>query len=243
MQKNLTVQGKGSTVMISVIIAASKGEYYIEESIRSVLSQLSFDDEIIVSDEMSGGATGRVVKRLADEDSRVIYVEGKIGRVENTVNAIRHSSGDKIFICSQSDVWLPDKIKRVNEAFDEGASLVVHNAYITDEALNIKEYSYFSKYNCRKGLISNLAENTFFGPLMAFDRKMLKFIMPIPKHIPEYDLWIGVICRIFGTVRLIDLPLSYHRELQPREKTDKKTAKNNRRYMLGKLYKRLFIRK
>lgn len=229
--------------MISVIIGACKGEEYIEEAIRSVLSQLSFDDEIIVSDENPGGATGRVVRRLADEDSRVIYVDGKVGKVENMINAIRYSNGEKIFICSQSDVWLPDKIKRVNEAFSKGADLVLHNAYITDEALRIREYSYFNKYNCKKGIFSNIGENTFYGPLMAFDRKMLKFIMPIPKHIPEYDCWIGIICRIFGTVQLIDLPLSYHRQLQQKEKPDKKTAKNNRRYLLSKLYKRLFFRK
>lgn len=229
--------------MISVIISALKGEDYIEEAIRSVLCQLSFEDEIIVSDENPGGATGRVVRRLADEDSRVVYVEGKVGRVENIVNAIRYTNGDKIFICSQSDVWLPDKVKRVNEAFADGADLVMHNAYITDEALNIRDYSYFSKHNCRKGLISNIAENSFFGPLMAFDRKMLKFIMPIPKHIPEYDGWIGIICSIFGTVRLVDLPLSYHRQLQPKVSTDKKTAKNNRRYMLAKIYKRFLFRR
>ena len=229
--------------MISVIISASKGEYYIEEAIRSVLLQLSFDDEIIVSDENPGGATGRVVKRLADEDSRVVYVDGKVGKVENIINAIRHANGDKIFICSQSDVWLPDKIKRVNEAFSSGADLVVHNAYITDEVLNIREYSYFNKYNCKKGVISNIGENTFFGPLMAFDKKMLRFIMPIPKHIPEYDCWIGVICSIFGRVKLIDLPLSYHRQLQPPQKPDKKTLKNNRRYMLSKLYRRFLFRK
>ena len=229
--------------MISVIIGANKGAEYIEEAIRSVLVQLSFGDEIIVSDENPGSAAERAVKRVAAEDSRVIYVEGKVGQVENIINAIRHSGGDRIFICAQNDIWLPDKIKRVSEAFDEGADLVMHNAYITDEALNIKEYSYFSTYDCKKGLIPNLTQNTFFGPLMAFDRKMLKFIMPIPKHIPEYDCWIGIICRIFGTVRFVDLPLSYHRELQPRVKADKKTVKNNHKYMHTKIYKRFLFRR
>ena len=228
--------------MISVIISAYKGEFYIEEAIRSVLCQLSFDDEIIVSDEKSGSATSRIVSRIASEDSRVILVEGKTGLTENTVNALRHCKGDRIFICSQSDVWLPDKIKRVNEKFDEGADLVLHNAYITDEALNITEYSCFSSYNIKKGIFSNIRENTYFGPLMAFDRKMLRFIMPIPKHIPHYDQWIGIICRIFGTVMLADAPLAYHRQLEEREKSSEKELKLNRRYLISKLYKRVFFR-
>lgn len=229
--------------MISVIIAASRGGEYIEEAIRSVLCQLSFEDEIIVTDENPGCAAGRTAKRLAAEDSRVVYAEGKVGKTENIINGIRHSKGDRIFICAENDVWLPDKVKRVNEAFDEGADLVMHNAYITDEVLNIKEYSYFSRYRCSRGLISNLAENTFYGPLMAFDRRMLKFIMPVPKHIPEYDCWIGIICKLFGTVRLVDLPLSYYRQLRERERPDRKTLNNNRRYLLTKLYKRFFFRR
>ena len=229
--------------MISVIIPASKEGEYIEEAIRSVLCQLSFEDEIIVTDENPGCAAGRVAKRLAAEDSRVVYAEGKTGKTENMINGIRYAKGDRIFICSQNDVWLPDKIKRVGEAFDEGADLVMHNAYITDEALNIREYSYFSKYSCKRGVIPNLAENTFYGPLMAFDRRMLKHIMPVPRHIPEYDCWIGIICRFFGKVRLVDLPLCYHRQLREREKPDRKTLQNNRRYLIGKLYKRLFFRR
>ena len=82
--------------MISVIISAYKGEFYIEEAIRSVLCQLSFDDEIIVSDEKSGSATSRIVSRIAAEDSRVILVEGKTGLTENTVNAV--NTNRKIFI-------------------------------------------------------------------------------------------------------------------------------------------------
>ena len=128
--------------MISVALAAYKGEKYIEQQIRSILPQLSHGDEIIVSDDKPGGMTERIVKRLAEEDSRIIYVEGKgKGVVTNFINAIRYTKGDKIFLCDQDDVWLPDKVKRVMAAFDEGADLVLHNAYVTDKRLKIQFYS------------------------------------------------------------------------------------------------------
>ncbi len=230
--------------MISVIISAYKGEIYIEEAIRSVLVQLSHGDEIIVSDEKPGSATGRVVKRLAAEDSRIVLVDGKnTGTVENIINAIRYCKGDRIFICSQSDVWLPDKIKRVNEAFSQGADLVLHNAYITDDNLKITDYSYFNTHKSKKGLIANIMDNSYVGSCMAFERKMLKFIMPIPKHIPMYDQWIGIICHIFGTVKLVDAPLIYHRQLGTAEKIKKKDLKIHRRYLINKIYKRVFLRR
>lgn len=231
--------------MISVIISAFKGEMYIEEAIRSILCQLPYDGEIIVCDGLPGGAVGRVVKRLAAEDSRVIPIDGKsAGATENTVHALRHCKGDRIFICLQNDVWLPDKIKRVNELFESGADMVVHNAYITDEALNITEYSLFESLSVSKGVISNVIRNRFVGSCIAFDRKMLRFIMPVPKHIPDCNQWIGIICRIFGTVKLLDLPLCYHRQISGEANTeDSKQAARNRRYLVNKLYKRVFIRR
>lgn len=231
--------------MISVIISAYKGEMYIEEAIRSILCQLPYDGEIIVCDAQPGSAVGRVVKRLADEDSRVIPIEGKgAGVTENTVHALRYCRGERIFISSQNDVWLPDKIKRVSEAFDSGADMVVHNAYITDEALEITEYSLFETFSVRSGVISNIIRNRFVGSCIAFDRRMLRFIMPIPKHIPDCNQWIGIICRIFGTVKLIDLPLCYYRCLNGApDAGDRREAARNRRYLVSKLYKRIFTRR
>lgn len=231
--------------MISVIISACKGEMYIEEAIRSILCQLPFDGEIIVCDSLPGGATGRVVKRLAAEDSRIIPIDGKnAGMTENTVHALRHCKGDRIFICSQNDVWLPDKIKRVNEALDSGADMVVHNAYITDDTLNITGYSLFEAYSVRSGVVSNIIRNRFVDSCIAFDRKMLKFIMPVPSHIPDCYQWIGIICRIFGTVKLLDLPLCYcRRSSSEAYKEDSRQAARNRRYLMSKLYKRVFIRR
>ena len=54
--------------MISVALAAYEGEAYIEAQLRSILPQLSHDDEIIVSDDKPGGATERIVRRVMADD-------------------------------------------------------------------------------------------------------------------------------------------------------------------------------
>lgn len=198
--------------MISVALAAYKGEKYIEQQLRSILSQLGKEDEIIVSDDKPGGMTETIVRRIMAEDDRVIYVEGKCkGVVSNFTNAIRYCKGDKIFLCDQDDVWLPEKVRRVMEAFDEGASLVLHNAYVTDENLNITSYSFFEQRGSKKGVLKNIFKNSYMGCCMAFDRRLLKRIMPIPKYVPMHDQWIGIIGEIFGKVTLIDTPLIYYR--------------------------------
>lgn len=233
--------------MISVALAAYKGEKYIEQQINSILPQLSHDDEIIVSDDRPGGMTEKIVRRIAAEDSRVIYVEGKgKGVVSNFVNAIRYCKGDKIFLCDQDDVWLPDKVKRVTEAFDEGYDLVLHNAYVTDGELNITEYSFFDKRGSKKGVLRNILKNSYMGCCMAFDRRLLKKIMPIPRNIPMHDQWIGLMGEIYGKVKFIDLPLIYYR-VHGGNVTGGATSTAQklawRRYLILKLYKRVILKK
>ncbi len=198
--------------MISVALAAFKGEAYIEAQLRSILPQLSHDDEIIVSDDAPGGATERVVRRVMVDDPRVFYVEGKgQGVVANFVNAIRHCRGDKIFLCDQDDVWLPDKVQRVMAAFDNGATLVLHNAYVTDKDLRITDYSFFELRGSKKGFLHNVVKNSYMGCCMAFDRKLLKKIMPMPKYVPMHDQWIGLMGEVYGKVAFLDAPLIYYR--------------------------------
>lgn len=233
--------------MISVALAAYKGEKYIEAQIRSILPQLSYEDEIIVSDDRPGGMTERIVRRLSREDSRVIWVEGKSkGVVANFVNAIRYCKGDKIFLCDQDDIWLPDKVKRVTEAFDEGYDLVLHNAYVTDGELNITDYSFFEKRGSKKGVLHNIFKNSYMGCCMAFDRKLLKKIMPIPKNIPMHDQWIGILGEIYGKVKFLDLPLIYYR-VHGGNVTGGATSFSQkmawRRYLILKLYKRVILKR
>ncbi len=233
--------------MISVALAAYKGEKYIEAQIRSILPQLSYGDEIIVSDDRPGGMTEKIVKRIAAEDSRVLWVEGKSkGVVSNFVNAIRYCKGDKIFLCDQDDVWLPDKVKRVMEAFDEGYDLVLHNAYITDGDLNITDYSFFEKRGSKKGVLRNIFKNSYMGCCMAFDRKLLKKIMPMPRSIPMHDQWIGILAEIYGKVKFLDLPLIYYRVHGGNVTGGETTFRQKiewRRYLIFKLYKRVILKR
>lgn len=236
---------KGRVAMISVALAAYKGEKYIEEQLRSILIQLSHDDEIIVSDDKPGGQTEKIVRRVMAEDDRIVYVEGKSkGVVANFTNAIRHCHGDIIFLCDQDDVWLPDKVKRVTEAIEGGANLVLHNAYVTDKYLNITDYSFFASRGSKKGFFRNIIKNSYMGCCMAFDRSLLKRIMPIPRFIPMHDQWIGLIGEIYGKVEFIDAPLIYYRVHGENVTGGKTTMKQKirwRNYLIKRLNMRIFF--
>ena len=52
---------------VSVCMATYNGERYIRQQLLSILSQLTLEDEIIVSDDGSTDATLDIINQLADQ--------------------------------------------------------------------------------------------------------------------------------------------------------------------------------
>ena len=191
---------------ISVALAAYNGEKYIAEQLSSVLSQLSENDEIIVSDDNPSGKTRDAVLSLGD--SRVKYTEGEgKGVVRNFENALKLASGDIIFLCDQDDVWLPGKVSAVIKAVENGSDLVLHDARITDENLETISPSYFALHGTNTSFARNLVRNTFVGCCMAFTKEVLEAGLPFP-DVPMHDWWLALLAMKKGfRVTLIDTPL------------------------------------
>ena len=179
---------------ISVALAAYKGEQYISEQIDSILPQLGENDELIVSDDYPAGKTREIVLGYQSEDKRVRYIEGEgKGVVKNFENALRACTGDIIFLCDQDDVWMSDKVKLVMKEFSNGADLVLHDASVTDSALNITEPSYFAVHGSNASFPGNLARNSFVGCCMAFTNQILQESMPFPEALAMHDWWIALV--------------------------------------------------
>ena len=147
--------------MISVCIATYNGEKYIKEQLSSILSQLSEQDEIIISDDRSTDQTLPEIRSI--KDSRIhIYTHEKdfktLFSIENCthnfVNAMKQAKGDIIFLSDQDDVWLPDKVKTMTLALQH-SDLVMSNCSITDEKLNIKTASYTDRRPFKTSILSN----------------------------------------------------------------------------------------
>lgn len=193
---------------ISVALAAYHGEAYIEAQIASILAQLGEADELIVSDDAPGGATGAIVQRLAAADPRIRYLAGAgQGVVKNFEHALRHCTGDVIFLSDQDDVWLPGKVTAVMQAIERGAELVLHDASMTDADLHVEVPSYFAVHGCTRSFLRTLLRNTYVGCCMAFTRRLLTESLPFPDGVPMHDWWIALrALQRSRQVALIDTP-------------------------------------
>lgn len=179
---------------ISVALAAYKGEKYIGAQLDSILAQLPADGEIIISDDLPGGETQKTAERYASADSRVKYYRGAgRGVCANFENALRLCTGEVIFLCDQDDVWREDKIRLVLAEIEKGADLVLHDACVTDAALNPVEPSFFAVHASKSGLAANLVRNSFVGCCMAFRRELLPAALPFPEKLPMHDWWLALV--------------------------------------------------
>lgn len=183
---------------VSVAMATYNGEKYIKEQIKSILECLEENDELVISDDGSTDNTLGIINSF--NDNRIVLIEGpQKGIKQNFANAIKNTSGEYIFLSDQDDIWEKDKVTEVIKCFEkENCTLVVHDAEVVDENLNMVMSSYYSYRNSGKGIIKNIYKNTYIGCCMAFLSKAKKYVLPIPNDIEMHDQWIGVLNDKYG---------------------------------------------
>lgn len=123
---------------ISVAIASYNGARHIQAQLDSIAAQTLPPDEVVVADDGSTDDTCGIVTRFGESAPfavRLIRHERNLGILENFYSAFDACTGGIVYYCDQDDVWLPDKIERVQAAFTAGTALVMHQSEIVDDAL------------------------------------------------------------------------------------------------------------
>ena len=201
---------------ISVCIAAYQADRYIALQLRSILEQLSPDDEVIVVDD--GSADGTCGEISAFHDPRIAFIRNTDNRgvLRSFETALYRSSGEIVFLSDQDDLWLPKKVEVVLDAFaqDPDLMLVASDAILIDEeGAKIGDSFYAKRGKFRAGLWSNLLIGKFHGCTMAFRSTLLRSALPFPTgRLVHHDTWIGCMnALIGGKTRYIADPLVAYR--------------------------------
>ncbi len=200
------------SIRVSVAMAVYNGERYLSEQIVSILSQLGPDDEFVLSLDPSSDESEQIIRQFLKTDRRIVFVKGQgLGVIRNFENALKSTRGDYIFLSDQDDVWLPEKLSCCLEALQkEGVTAIIHDAYITDESLQVQKESVLGG-SFHAGAFYNIVRNRYVGCCMAFKRELLSVVLPFPSNLPMHDQWIGILANRFGIVEFIGKPLICYR--------------------------------
>lgn len=83
--------------MRSVCIATFNGGRYLREQLDSILSQLSAEDEVVISDDGSVDDTWDILTEYAEKISESSFFGPRQGLIANFGYAIQQTKGDLIF--------------------------------------------------------------------------------------------------------------------------------------------------
>lgn len=202
---------------VSVVMTTFNGERFLPEQLDSIVSQTRCPDEIIIVDDFSSDGTWEILENYVERYKyiRIIRNDGRLGINENFRKAMLLSSGDRIFISDQDDVWESGKISSFLDA-DSGESLVYSNAVVIDEAgrtictselqyLSLKPVSgarpiYFMFGNCVSG-----------HNVMATRALILEACSrPIPEYV-VYDQWLAFVASLRNGIKYIPEAYCRHR--------------------------------
>jgi glycosyltransferase involved in cell wall biosynthesis len=224
--------------MISVCLATYNGEKYIVEQLNSILSQLSSNDEVVISDDHSTDNTLLLIKSLNDPRIKIITNELGRGYTKNFENAINHSTGNYIFLSDQDDVWVENKVKLMMKYLLD-FDLVISDAIISDSHLKPTLGSHFKLHNTKTGFLNNWLKTRYIGACMAFRREIFSKLLPFPTQSKwcAHDYWIANVGEFFFKVKLLETPLIKYRRHGNNASTGGEKSTNT---LLHKLVVRLY---
>lgn len=180
-------------------MASYNGEKFIEKQIKSILSQLQHEDELIIVDDCSQDSTLKIINELNDPRIKLYSNDQNRSHVYTFGRAISLASHNIIFMADQDDIWIHNRVKLMSEKMkEEGVLVVSSNSDFMD--FNEEKIDYIidgvtskdSKKYLKNILTIFAGKTNYYGCAMVINKRILKVILPIPHFVESHDLWIAL---------------------------------------------------
>ncbi len=111
-------KGRNTDLSIAAVIPLYNGAKFIEQAIRSVLSQTLQPEELIVVDDGSTDEGASIVARLANENPVIRLLHKPNGGQSSARNfGVRHAKSNLIALLDQDDLWYANHLERLAGPF------------------------------------------------------------------------------------------------------------------------------
>lgn len=183
----------------SVIIPLYNGAKYIGRTLDSVVTQTFRDFEIVLVNDGSPDNVGEVVKKYIAEHPGIkfIYMEQKnkgLGGARNT--ALKNSSGQIICLLDQDDIWYPQKLEKIDRAYNEdpSADVVSHDIIVFENGVKSVFRTGPAFFDMARALI--FKGNLLRTPSVSFKKALIEKTGPFTEDrrllhlVEDYDMWL-----------------------------------------------------
>ncbi|MEI6226807.1 MAG: glycosyltransferase family 2 protein, partial [Deltaproteobacteria bacterium] len=218
--------GAGPRQRFSVALCTFEGSAHLEPQLASLAAQARLPDELVACDDRSSDGTAEILRafaRRAPFPVRVEVNETRLGTTKNFEKAIGLCTGDLIATCDQDDVWLPEKLALVEEAFarDPRLGLVFTDADIVDGSLRPMGYRLWDAIHfdgrARREVLRGrgfdvlLRQWLVTGATMAFRSEYRSLLLPIPACW-VHDAWIAFLLGAVSSLGFVERPTVRYRQ-------------------------------
>lgn len=186
---------------ISVVIPTHNRVSLLPRAIKSALNQSFSDIEVIVVSDGSTDGTDEQMKKLSEEDSRIIYISYYPGHNGNYARntGIKAAKGEYIAFLDDDDEWLPTKLEEQLAVMESDNSIGLvytgtHSIYV-DDGIEYDSFPEMEGNMSRKILLSNFIGST---TTVMVRKKIFEKVGLFDEELPaiqDYDLWIRI-CQV-----------------------------------------------
>lgn len=184
----------------SVALCTYNGEKYIRPQLESILQQSIAVQEIVICDDQSSDKTHQILLEYQNQYPDLFKIhlnEENLGYVKNFEKTIMLCSGELIFLSDQDDIWYKEKVKCVEETFQNNPEIEVlcHNINILENHNYEHDYWNTRKFSAN---INNqeilemtvIKGNIFPGMSMVITKDAVLKYFPLKKmnHIIIHDV-------------------------------------------------------
>jgi glycosyltransferase involved in cell wall biosynthesis len=198
---------------VSVVLTTFNGEQWLSPQIASICGQTRPPDEIVVCDDGSDDASLDIVESTAarrDIPVRMLGSTGQpLGTKANIERGLRAVTGDIVVLADQDDVWMPERLRLIEERFESDTDAVFSDGSLIDSRGMRLPGTVWERVGFNTELrelwasapLAVLARrNVVTGAALAFRAAWLESILPITTPM-WHDAWIAlVIVGMGGTV-------------------------------------------
>jgi len=208
-------------VNISVALGTYNGDNYLQEQLDSLAKQTILPYELVVCDDGSEDKTVEILKSFAASAPFPVHIyvnETNLGFADNFLKAAKLCKADWIAFCDQDDVWLTNKIAKVNDAIlsysNDELVLIGHTSLLTQENL-VPTGQRMPDYKCDIYTYRAKGFGIFgvHGFSMVFNSRLIKeFDLTLRPSVPDsHDIWISMLANSIGDIAYISEPLALWR--------------------------------
>ncbi|HXB93902.1 MAG TPA: glycosyltransferase family 2 protein, partial [Puia sp.] len=200
--------------LVSVVLGTYNGEAFLDEQLRSVLSQTYTHLEIIAIDDRSTDRTVAILNDYAARDGRirVIVNEENLGFIRNFEKGARLSTGKWVAFCDQDDYWMPEKVERMVRAIDAYPMIYCDSALcgpdLQPQGKNVSDLVHYQSFDdCRQLCVFS----RMYGHATLITRTLFEKASPFVTQMP-HDGWLAYHATLYGGVKYLPEVLVKYRQ-------------------------------